>query len=71
MPGGAWRYEEWEQPTGSKRLTDWVKEQKHRKDYLQEDEEYYNRTYAGWLDHWADKGHDYRLDPNREWKTKW
>jgi len=71
MAGGKWRYEEWDEPTGSKRLSDWVKEQKHRKDYRQEDEEYYDAGYAGYLDYWADQGKEYRLDPNRDWKTKW
>ena len=71
MAGGAWRYEEWEDPSGSKRLSDWVKEQKHRKDRVKEDEEYYHGGYAGYLDYWADQGKEYRLDPNRDWKTKW
>ena len=69
---GAKRYTEWKDPSGSKRLSDWVKDDWHsRYNPLKEDQEYYNKTYAGWLDHWADKGHDFRLDPNRDWKTKW
>ena len=63
---------EWENPIGSKRLSDWVDPNRHSKySPYKEDEAYYSERYAGYLDYWADQGKEYRLDPNRDWKTKW